>query len=218
MSTTCQRRASEGQNGQNTIDGLRRRAYASGELPIYVKCRMLTPDHKFELFRTVVAAVPATIVSAWALIHQRRQITPRLEVVLSPVFWPTLNGKGILKKDNWPGIMVRNQSAFPLRICNVGFRIGKKYFEFGKPLDGNFKESAWPYEIAPRARAAFYRNESADFGQSFVKALSPELKGKPIWEVGHGYAMTECARTFVSPRLSRKSLRLLRTAVVDTPA
>jgi hypothetical protein len=178
---------------------------------------MITPDHKFELLRTVVAAVPATIVSIWALIHQRRQITPRLEVVLSPVFWPTLDGMGILKKDDWPGIVVRNQSAFPLRICNVGFRIGKKYFEFGKPLDGNFKESEWPYVIAPRARAAFYRNESTGFGQSFVRAITPELKGKQIWEVGHGYVMTECARAFVSPKLSRKLLQTLRTAVVDTP-
>lgn len=162
--------------------------------------------------------MPATIVSLWALIHQRRQIAPRLEVVLSPIFSPTLDGKSILGKNDWPGIVVRNQSAFPLRICNVGFRIGKKYFEFGKPLDENFKESAWPYEIAPRARAAFYRNESADFGQSFVKAISPELQGKPIWEVGHGYAMTECARTFVSPKLSRKSLQMLRAAVVNVDA
>jgi|SRR5271155_135398 len=179
---------------------------------------MITPEHEFELLRMVAAAVPATIVSVWALIHQRRQIKPRLEVLLSLIYVPTVDGKSILRKDDWPGIVVRNQSAFPLRICNVGFRIGKKYFEFGKPLGGDFKETTWPYEIAPRARAAFYRNERADYGQTFVKMISPELKGKLVWEVVHAYAMTECARTFVSPKLSRRGLRRLRKETVDTPS
>ncbi len=178
---------------------------------------MITPEHEFELLKAIAVAVVAMVVPLWALIHHRRQTKPRLEVLLSPIFCTTIDGKSILTKDDWPGILVRNQSSFPLRICNVGFRIGKKYFEFGKPLGGNLKESVWPYEIAPRARTAFYRNESADYGRNFVKAISPELKGKLVWEVARGYAMTECARTFVSPKLSRKSLRMLRNAVVDTP-
>jgi hypothetical protein len=179
---------------------------------------MMTPEHKFELFKAIAVAVVAMIVPLWALIHHRRQTKARLDVLLSPIFCTTIDGKSILTKDDWPGIMVRNQSSFPLRICNVGFRIGKKYFEFGRPLDGSFKESAWPYEIAPRARTAFYRNDRADYGRTFMTAISPELKGKMIWEVGRAYAKTECARTFVSPKLSRKSLRMLRTAVVDTPS
>ena len=174
---------------------------------------MITPEHKFDLLKTVAAAVPAAIISLWAFIHHRRQTKPRLDVLLSPIFCTTIEGKSILTKGDWPGIVVRNQSSFPLRICNVGFQIGKKYFEFGRPLGGDFKESTWPYEIAPRTRTAFYRNESADYGQTFATAILPELKGKWIWEVGRAYAMTECARTFVSRKLSRKSLRMLRTAV-----
>jgi hypothetical protein len=176
---------------------------------------MITPEHKFDLLKTLVAVVPAAIISLWALFHHRRQTRPHLEVLLSPIFCSTIDGKSILTKDDWPGIVVRNQSSFPLRICNVGFCIGEKYFEFEKPLGGHFKESAWPYEIAPRTRMAFYRNENADYGQTFVKAISPELKGKVIWEVVRGYAMTECARTFVSRKLSRKSLRFLRQAGAD---
>jgi hypothetical protein len=179
---------------------------------------MMTQEHNFELLKTLAVAVPATIISVWALIHQRRQVNPRLEVVLSPIFSPTIDGKSILRRDDWPGIVVRNQSAFPLRICNVGFRIGKKYFEFGKPLAGNFKDTVWPYEIAPRARAGFYRNETTDYGQTFVKTISPELEGKLSWEVVRAYAKTECGRTFVSPKLSRKSLRTLRGAMVKTPS
>jgi hypothetical protein len=175
--------------------------------------QMLTPDHKFDLFKTIVAIVPATIVSFWALINQRRQTEPRLEVVLSPVFWPTVDGKSGLGTD-CPGIVVRNQSSFALRICNVGFRIGKKYFEFGRPLGSDLTESPWPYEIAPRARAAFYLNYHADWGRRFTNAIPPEPKGKLLWEVARGYAMTECAKTFVSPTLSRKSLRVLREAAV----
>jgi len=180
---------------------------------------MITPEHKFELFKSIAAVVPATLVSVWALINQRRQTQPRLEVLLSPIFSPTIDGKSILGKEDWPGILVRNQSSFPLRICNVGFRIGKKYFEFGRPLGGDLKESTWPYEIAPRTRAAFYRNEGADYGRTFANAISPELKGKLIWRIVRGYAITECARTFVSPKLSRKTLRMLRkAAAVDRPS
>jgi hypothetical protein len=178
---------------------------------------MMTPDHKFELLKVVAVAVPATIISLWALIHNRRQAQPRLEVLLSPISWPTIDGKSIFRKDEWPGIVVRNQSSFPLRICNVGFRIGNKFFEFGRPLGLDLKETTWPYEIAPRARAAFYRNEGADYGQTFASAITPEVKGKLIWEVARGYAMTECARTFVSPKLSRKAKRVLRKAIIDTP-
>jgi hypothetical protein len=179
---------------------------------------MMTPEHKFELLKAIALAVVAMIIPLWALIHHRRQTKPRLEVLLSPIYLPTIEGKSILRKDDWPGIMVRNQSPFPLRICNVGFRIGKKYFEFGRPLGGDLKETTWPYEVAPRARTAFYRNDGADYGRTFVTAISPELKGKMIWEVGRAYAMTECARTFVSPKMSRKTLRTLRKDVVDAPS
>ena len=178
----------------------------------------MTPEHKYDLLKTAAFAVPATIISLWAFIHHRKQTKPRLEVLLSPIYTPTIEGKSILRKDEWPGLLVRNQSSFPLRICNVGFRIGKKYFEFGRPLGGNLKESTWPYEIAPRTRVAFYFNERADYGRTFATVLSPEVKGKLVWEVVRAYAMTECARTFVSPKLSRKSLRMLRAAVVDTPS
>jgi hypothetical protein len=179
---------------------------------------MITPEHKYDLLKTAMFAVPATIISLWALMHHRRQTKPRLEVLLSLIYLPTVDGRSILRKDEWPGIVVRNQSSFPLRICNVGFCVGKKYFEFGRPLGGDFKETTWPYEIAPRARMAFYRNESADYGHSFVNAISPDVKGKLIWEAVRGYAMTECAKTFVSRKLSRKGLRRLRKDAVDTPA
>jgi len=175
---------------------------------------MLTPEHKFDLLKTALAVLPASLVSLWALISQRRQNSPRLEVVISPIFIPTIDGNSALA-DEWPGIAVRNQSSFPLRICNVGLRVGKKFFEFGRPLGTDFKETQWPYEIAPRARAGFYFNERADYGERLASAISPELKDKSLWQVARVYAMTECARTFTSPKLPRKSLRTLREATKD---
>jgi hypothetical protein len=175
---------------------------------------MLTPEHKVDLLKTALAVLPATLVSLWALISQRSQNRPQLEVVISPIFLPTIDGNSVLG-DEWPGMAVRNQSSFPLRICNVGLRIGKKFFEFGTPLGGNLKETDWPYEIAPRARVGFYFNERADYGHRFANAISPELKGKLLWERARAYVMTECGRTFTSTKLSRKSLRELRKAVKE---
>jgi hypothetical protein len=171
---------------------------------------LMTPEHKFELLKTIVAVVPATIISVWALISQRRQVKPRLEVLLSPIFWRTIEGKPALG-DDWPGIVVRNQSAFPLRVCNVGLKIDKKYYQFGKPLlnrDSQLHESQWPYEVAPRARAAFYLNHSTDDGHRFTKDIPSKPKDRLTWETARGYAITECGREFVSKRLSRKSLQM----------
>src|SRR6266404_277971 len=130
---------------------------------------MLTPEHKFDLLKVAAGVVPASIISVWALVHHRRQTQPRLEVLLSPIFWATFEGKSILG-DDWPGILVRNQSSFPLRICNVGLFIGKKFFEFGRPVGSDMKETTWPYEIAPRTRAAFYHNSHTDYGRRFANA------------------------------------------------
>src|SRR5438552_11633929 len=64
-------------NELTVINALRRGVHPSRYLPIDNNdrsgCRTITPDHEFELFKTLAAAVPATIVSLWALIHQRRQ-------------------------------------------------------------------------------------------------------------------------------------------------
>ena len=59
---------------------------------------------------------------------------------------------------------VRNVSAFSLRICNIGFRVGKKNYSFGKPVineNSGFRPAPWPYEIEPRARAAFHLDTAA---------------------------------------------------------
>ncbi len=174
----------------------------------------MTPEHKFQLLITTVTVVPATIVAAWALINQLRQTKPRLEVVISPIMWSTVTGQPVLG-DDWPGVVVRNQSFFPLRICNVGFCVGKKFYTFGKPLlnkDSDLKPAAWPHEVAPRARAAFFLNCGTDDGRDFTNAIRPILKDKRIWEVARGYVMTECNRTFASRKMSRKSLAMLRKA------
>jgi hypothetical protein len=170
----------------------------------------MTPEHEFELLKTAVSVVPATLLSWWALTNQRRQTQPRLEVLLSPIFNPTLDGKSVLS-DDWPGVVVRNQSTFPLRVANVGFYIGKKFFTFDTPSDGQFKpREEWPAEVAPRTRLALY---PSFFAQStFGRILLPELKGKKPWEVLRAYAITECNHTFFSRRLPRKSLKILREA------
>jgi hypothetical protein len=175
---------------------------------------MLTPEHKFDLLKTVIAVVPATFISTWALISQRRQVRPKLEVLLSPIFWSTVSGQRVLGEE-LPGIVVRNQSAFPLRICNVGFKVGKKYFEFGKPLlsrNSQIEETEWPFEINPRARAAFFIDNINEHGVKLTKAIAPELKGKRIWKMARGYAMTECGRQFTSKKMSRRSIQALRRA------
>jgi hypothetical protein len=175
---------------------------------------MITPDHKFELLKTAVIVVPAAVASLWAL-KQWRQTKPRLDVLLTLIHLPTLDGKSVLA-DEWPGIVARNQSSFPLRICNVGLCIGKKFFEFGRPLGSNLQETDWPYEIAPRARMDFYFNQKADYGGRFGNAIRQELSpGNVLWETVRAYAMTECAHTFISKRMSHKSRRMLRQAVKD---
>lgn len=175
---------------------------------------MLSPDHAFDLLKIAVAPALATLGSWWALRRQRRQAEPRLVVILSLVHLPTLDGKSVLA-DEWPGILVRNQSPFPLRICNVGLRVGDKFFEFGRPLGEDLRETAWPYEIAPRTRAAFYFNASGDYGRRLANSISPEVRGRLLWEAVRGYAMTECAKTFTSPRLGRKTKKMLRAAVKE---
>jgi hypothetical protein len=175
---------------------------------------MLSPDHAFDLLKIALAAVLGALVSLWGLRRQRRQNEPRLEVVLSPIFLATLDGKSV-PADDWPGILVRNQSPFPLRICNIGFRVGDKLFEFGIPLGADLRETAWPYEIAPRTRTAFYFNADADYGRRLASSVWPELKGRLLWQTVRGYAITECAKTFTSPRLCRKTKKMLRVAVKE---
>lgn len=170
----------------------------------------MTPEHKFEFLRTGLSIVPATLLSAWALIHQRRQTMARLDVLFSPIFVATVDGKSVLV-DDWPGVVVRNQSTFPLRVSNVGYRIGKKFFTFEKPVSGNFQEvEEWPVEVAPRTRMAFFPGPLAQI--TLRNVLLPELNGKRLWEVGKAYAITECGRAFFSRRMSRESLKMLRDA------
>jgi hypothetical protein len=170
----------------------------------------MTPDHKFELMRTALSIVPATLLSAWALIHQRRQTQARLDVLLSPIFVPTVDGKSILGED-WPGVVVRNQSGFSLRVSNVGYFIGEKFYTFDKPFGTNFNlVEEWPADVAPRTRKVFFPSPVA---QATLRSLVlPQLNGKKIWEIGRAYAITECSHTFFSRRLSRKSLKMLREA------
>ncbi|MFI5108716.1 MAG: hypothetical protein ACHP78_07715, partial [Terriglobales bacterium] len=174
----------------------------------------MTPEHQFQLLITIVPVVPATLVSAWALVNQWRQTTPRLEVLVSPVLSRTVSGESVLVEDRY-GMVVRNLSPFPLRVCNVGYRIGKKYYSFGRPVmneNSGLTPGPWPYEIASRTRAAFYLDYSKQDAKAFTNAiLQPESEaGKPLWEISRAYAMTECNRTFTSPGISRKTLRMLR--------
>lgn len=176
----------------------------------------MTSEHQFQLLITIVIVVPATLVSAWALVNQLRQTRPKLEVLISPVFSRSASGEPVLT-DDWYGVVVRNVSSFPLRICNIGYRIGKKYYSFGKPVineNSGFTPSPWPYEIAPRARAAFHLDYSGHEAKLFTNAVGPlELEsGKLLWEISRAYAITECNRTFISRRISRETLQMLRKA------
>jgi hypothetical protein len=174
---------------------------------------MLTPDHKFELIRTAVSIIPATVLSAWAFIHQRRQTMARLKVVVSPMFWNSMTNEQVMA-DDWPGVAVLNQSTFPLKVSNVGFKVGRKHFEFGKPLVGPYLKPAdeWPMEIAPRSRVGLYLDRHAMEGVKFVNAVPSVLNSKPIWEVGRAYAMTECNHKFISPRISKANIEFLSKA------
>ncbi|MGA2301049.1 MAG: hypothetical protein ABSG77_10205 [Candidatus Acidiferrum sp.] len=176
----------------------------------------MTAEHQFQLIIAIVTVVLATLVSAWALVNQLRQTRPSLEVLISPVLSRTVDGELVLK-DDWYGVVVRNVSPFPLRICDIGYRVGKKYYSFGKPVireNSEFKPVSWPYEIEPRARAAFHLDYSGQDGKAFTDVISkPESEsGKLLWEISRAYAMTECNRTFISPRMPRKTLQMIRQA------
>ena len=128
---------------------------------------------------------------------------PRLKVIISPVFWNGVTGEQRLA-DDWPGIVVLNESTFPLRVSNVGYKIGGKYYGFGRPLTGNLKPpTTWPMEIEPRSRIGLYLNSHAIEGRAVIDAVSSALKGRTIWKAGRGYAMTECSHTFISRRLRK---------------
>jgi hypothetical protein len=173
----------------------------------------MTPDHKFELIRTIVSIIPATVLSAWAVIHQRRQTAPRLKVIVSPVFHAGVTDEQWLA-DDWPGIVVLNESTFPLRVSSVGYKIGGKYYGFGRPVLGNLKPPAtWPMEIAPRTTIALYLDMQNPYvGRHYVNDASPALNGKPIWTAGRAYATTECSHTFISRRLKKSSVEMLTKA------
>jgi hypothetical protein len=170
----------------------------------------MTPEHKWELVRTFVSIIPATALSAWALIHQRRQTKARLDVLISPIFSPTLDGQSLLNSDQLPGVIIRNQSPFPLRISNVGYRIGKRFYAFSAPpLASDLKPMAvWPFELAPRARLALYPNILPFWTE--LETLKSDLRGANVWDVGHAYCVTECGNIFSSRRLPRKTRKWLR--------
>lgn len=174
----------------------------------------MTPEHEFELVTVLVPVIPATLLSIWALINQRRQTEPRLEVLPSPTMTEAVTGKHILM-DELPGVAVRNLSSYPLRICNVGYRIGKKFYTFGKP-HVNWKstdDSLWPCVLEPHARVALHANFNSRDGLNFANAVKPSLGDRFLWEAGRAYVATECGRWFFSKRLSRKSVRVLRDAI-----
>jgi hypothetical protein len=170
----------------------------------------MTPEHKWELVRTIISIIPATALSAWALIHQRRQTKARIDVLISPIFTPTIDGGSLLDADQLPGVVIRNQSPFPLRICNVGYRIGKKFYAFSAPPQASDLNpmADWPCELAPRARIAVYPNLLPFWTE--LKRLKSDLKGANVWDVGHAYCVTECGNIFTSRRLSRKARKSLR--------
>jgi hypothetical protein len=173
---------------------------------------VMTPEHKFQLGIAVLTITPATILSLWALVNQRRQTTPRLKILPSPITMKSITGKTVFV-DQWPGIVVLNHSPFPVRVCNVGYCIGRRHYTFGKPLlnedSALINEAPWPWEIEPRSRAAFHPDLAGD-GQDFVKAITPALNGKPVLAVARAYAISETAGPFYSKRLSRKSLGTLQ--------
>lgn len=173
----------------------------------------MTPEHEFQLLITGITVIPATLIAAWALINQRRQTEPRLKVLPSPMMASTVTGKEVLVSPQWPGIVIRNESSFELRICNVGYCIGKKFYTFGRPLvfSPDVESPPWPWVIEPRARVGFHVDLFTDEGQKFSNELTSTLKnGRFLWEVGRAYAVTECGRWFYSKRLSRKAVRQLR--------
>ncbi len=169
----------------------------------------MTPEHKFQLFIALLAVVPATLLSWWALVSHRHRTTPRLQVLPSPIMMSDVTGKQVFVNE-WPGIVVRNLSPFPQKVCNVGYRIGDKFFTFGRPLSNVestlVSKAPWPREIEPRSRAAFYLDLNRE-GRDFVAAITPVLKGQSVLEIGRAYAFTESGEKFYSKRLSRKSRR-----------
>jgi len=131
---------------------------------------------------------------------------------MSPIFSPTVDGKSVLG-DDWPGIVVVNQSAFSLRVCSIGYRVGKKFYSFEKPLNSSFASvKDWPFEITSRSREAFYPSPRAQRVFQECGLSLRDSKGKKLLEVARAYAITECNKRFFSPKLSQKTLRLLRKA------
>lgn len=171
----------------------------------------MTHEHSFQLLIALIAIVPTGILSYWALRNQLAQTKARLDVVLS--LKPLKTPSGEINLNQCPDVLVRNLSPFPLRICEIGYRI-EKYYSVGIPLvvlrDGpRLSEIPWPYEIEPRAQSIFSVNHDRSDGLDTFAAIiaAAKAKGKPVAEVVRAYVLTECNERFVSKRIPRKSWR-----------
>lgn len=177
----------------------------------------MAPEHRFQLAITLIAVLPATIVSTWALINQLRQTRTKLTVHFSPMMMNTISGKEALIRE-LPGVLIRNFSPFPVRICSVGFRIEKEHFAFGRPV-GLTRQIEWPFEMPARSRMVFYCNDRDLDGREVMAKLEEVLGEKFVWEVGSVYALTEPGEIFRSRRMSRAGQKYLRsTAPSPSPA
>ena len=87
---------------------------------------IITPEHQFQLLITIITVIPATIVSAWALINQIRQTQSRLAVLTSPIQNKTIQGESILA-DEWPGIVVRNLVHSRFVFVTSDFALGNGF-------------------------------------------------------------------------------------------
>jgi hypothetical protein len=162
----------------------------------------MTPEHRFQLLLAVLTITPATIVSAWALLNQRAQTKPRLQVILAlkPLKNP-IDADGL---NQCPDVIVRNLSPFPLTIRTIGYRIKNEY-PFVPALvvrDSmpRLSELPWPYQIEPRTQAIFGFNPDRTDAIAQLAPIIAETRKKD-WRNLRAYVVTDCNARFESRRM-----------------
>ena len=85
----------------------------------------MTPDHRFELVKELVIALPTIVFTGWIAYWTSLRDQDRLRVQKYLPFSNTVDGKSVLVSDGEVGVLIVNLSLFPVWISAVGFNTPK---------------------------------------------------------------------------------------------
>jgi hypothetical protein len=178
-------------------------------------------DHWLEIFGALILIEQNRILIRQNRIMER-ETQVRLHVVPTGVY-DLRNQSGVIEG---VGVHVRNQSAFPVLVRDVGFRVNGTYLDLGLPEGVGPNEGSsknWKVEIPSRNSRTFFL-ATGHFPRFFKRyeALDPKRPNQNIEHLfarWRAYAATECGEVLLS-RLDKPTLPwlygLLKQKLRDT--